>query len=256
MRGCHRQGGRGRRFFATENLGAGEELSDSEFHKDWRAFRAQLVAQEKQKGPEDGLTVANPREEARGRWAHELAAPETGCLLVARLDDMGIFNKSVVLLLHHDDREGTLGVIINRPSSWKLSEASVVEPPWLKEIFPDQTLYNGGPIGRGNVNIIHGCAELPGAKQVVDGVFCGGGFPVDTLALAKAGTLEPKKVQVILGYAGWGPHQLAGELHDKSWWVLAASKEVMLGNDTAIEPYDTDYHSRYWEELVQLSGVK
>ena len=47
-------------------------------------------------------------QQLRGRlvlprhWAHELGAPERGCLLVARRPDMGpLHTQSVVLLLEH-----------------------------------------------------------------------------------------------------------------------------------------------------------
>lgn len=39
-------------------------------------------------------------------WAHEIAALERGCLLVARKPDMGpLFTQSVVLLLEHGDHQ-------------------------------------------------------------------------------------------------------------------------------------------------------
>jgi hypothetical protein len=96
---------------------------------DWRAFRAGLVAQE---AAEAALTPAelassssSPGQQASrpaapaqhpalaaagGRWAHGLAAPERGCLLVARRPDLGpLFTHSVVLVVDHGER-GERGV--------------------------------------------------------------------------------------------------------------------------------------------------
>lgn len=71
---------------------------------DWRAFRARLVAQER--GGSINETVHNGHNGSafatRGdRWAHLLAQPEKGCLLIARRSDMRFFNNTVVFLAWH-----------------------------------------------------------------------------------------------------------------------------------------------------------
>lgn len=71
----------------------------------WRLFRASLVHQERAGLFSDRVPAA---QQPRGRvvlprrWAHELGAPERGCLLVARRPDMGpLLTQSVILLLEH-----------------------------------------------------------------------------------------------------------------------------------------------------------
>lgn len=36
------------------------------------------------------------------------------------------------------------------------------------------------------------------------------------------------RAQVMAGYAGWAPYQLAQEVRNGSWWIVAASKDVIL----------------------------
>ncbi len=35
-------------------------------------------------------------------------------------------------------------------------------------------------------------------------------------------------LQVMAGYAGWAPYQLSQEVKNGSWWIVAASKDVIL----------------------------
>lgn len=60
---------------------------------DWRAVRAKLVSME-QHGASSGLGES---------WAHEIAQPEKGCVLVCRRQGLGIFHQSVVFLLSHGE---------------------------------------------------------------------------------------------------------------------------------------------------------
>jgi len=222
------------------------EAEGPQLSEDWRAFRAQLVAQERHT-PEVLSTTASSRG---GRWVHELSAPEVGCLLVARYEDMGIFSKSVILLLAHNDVEGTLGLILNRPTPLTL-DGTRLEAPWIKGVLGEERLYLGGPVNLNRVNMIHGCKSLTGTKEVVEGVYYGG-----DLTPAIETTEGKSTIHIFMGYAAWSEHQLAAELHDNSWWVLAASKDVILGGVRGVDPMDKEYYSRYWDDVIQLSGLK
>ncbi len=71
---------------------------------DWRAFRARLVAQERVGGINETTSMHHDQSAfaSRGdRWAHLLAQPEKGCLLIARRSDMRFFNNTVVFLAWH-----------------------------------------------------------------------------------------------------------------------------------------------------------
>ena len=67
----------------------------------------------------------------------------TGRLLVStpQLDD-GLFHRSVILMLQHDDN-GAQGVVLNKPLG---AEVDSVLPGWGEHIASPQTLFQGGPV--------------------------------------------------------------------------------------------------------------
>lgn len=56
-------------------------------------------------------------------WAHELSRPEPGCLLLAHpymfRERQRYFYQAVILLLDHGP-EGSYGIILNRPTQYKV----------------------------------------------------------------------------------------------------------------------------------------
>lgn len=79
---------------------------------DWRSFRARLVSLEQ--GRVELATAMHMQHDVK--WAHAIAHPERGCLLVARKMTLGMYTHSLVLMLEHDDRLGSTGLVINMPS--------------------------------------------------------------------------------------------------------------------------------------------
>ena len=48
------------------------------------------------------------------RWAHEISHIEPGCILVAHEKLRGVFHQTVVLIIDHDELNGSTGIVINR----------------------------------------------------------------------------------------------------------------------------------------------
>ena len=48
------------------------------------------------------------------RWAHEIPHIEPGCILVANEKLGGVFHQTVVLVIEHNEANGSTGVVINR----------------------------------------------------------------------------------------------------------------------------------------------
>lgn len=48
------------------------------------------------------------------RWAHEIPHVERGCVLIANEKLGGVFHQTVVLVIQHSEKAGTIGVVINR----------------------------------------------------------------------------------------------------------------------------------------------
>jgi putative transcriptional regulator len=225
---------------------------------DWRAFRAKLVkSQQEQLG---GSFSSADEEQEKGTtstlcgpddWAHVLAGPEKGCLLLANplmfTTGQTYFNKAVILLFGHG-AEGSAGVIVNKPTQHLMGEFNGTST--LSESYDECKLYLGGDVGAEVLNILHGVDGVEGTNQVVPGVYMGG---VDGVAQALAcGNASPSDVKLLTRYAGWGPGQLEEEVRRGVWIVAAASRDVILGRYTLSEPaLEGD---NVWHHVLQLMG--
>ncbi|MGJ3559843.1 YqgE/AlgH family protein [Streptomyces sp. INA 01156] len=163
----------------------------------------------------------------------------TGRLLVATpaLADPN-FDRAVVLLLDHDE-EGSLGVVLNRPTP--VDVADILEG-WGVAGEPG-VVFQGGPVsldsalgvavvpgGAGNRAAPLGWRQVHGAIGLVDLE-----APPELLA-SVLGSLR-----IFAGYAGWGPGQLEEELVDGAWYVV----ESEPGDVSSPAP------ERLWREVLR-----
>jgi putative transcriptional regulator len=142
----------------------------------------------------------------------------TGRLLVATpaLADPN-FDRAVVLLLDHDE-EGSLGVVLNRPTP--VGVGDILEG-WADLTGEPGVVFQGGPVSLDSalgVAVIPGGASdrgplgwrrVHGAIGLVDLE-----APPELLASALG------SLRIFAGYAGWGPGQLEDELVDGAWYVV------------------------------------
>lgn len=160
---------------------------------------------------------------APAEGAAQLPAP--GMFLVATDEVRGpFFRETVVLLLHYDD-SGAQGLVINRPM--QAAPAHVL--PDIDGIDDyEGTLYWGGPVQITSVRtLLRSDDSQPDAVPVLDGVYLvapGGRLP--------AGAKDASELRFFLGYAGWAPGQLDGELLDDSWQIVPATAELVFDTDT------------------------
>lgn len=164
-------------------------------------------------------------------------APSAGRFLVAAhgMRDPR-FSESVILLVVHDGN-GTMGLVINRPTKVPLSKA-LPQINWPDD--PPRSLFLGGPVLPQGVSFLLRSGETPEpALKVLDGVFHSGSLAL--LAETAAGKAPGAGFRVFAGHAGWAPGQLDGELKRGDWRILEAQAE-----DVFHEP-----SSEIWQELVQ-----
>lgn len=142
----------------------------------------------------------------------------TGRLLVATpaLADPN-FDRAVVLLLDHDE-EGSLGVVLNRPTPVDVSD---VLEAWADLAGRPSVVFQGGPV---SLDSALGLAVVPGGES--DGeplgwrrVF-GAIALVDLEAPPELVAAELGSLRIFAGYAGWAPGQLENELNDGAWYVV------------------------------------
>lgn len=144
------------------------------------------------------------------------AGVEPGSLLVASplLGDPN-FTRTVIYVIDHRGT-GTVGVVLNRPSEVTLLD---VLPRWSDLACPPRTLFVGGPVDTSAALCL--AEALPGTEP-----------PGWTAVSGQVGlvnletdpqTLDGRfaQVRVFAGYSGWETGQLAGEIDEGAWYVVA-----------------------------------
>lgn len=132
------------------------------------------------------------------------------------------FSRTVVLVLDHDD-EGTLGVVVNRPTSVGLDE---VLPAWAGAVTDPGVLFQGGPValdsalGLAAISGTAGGQDPLGWQRLNSGL---GLIDLDTPSELLAERLV--SLRIFVGYAGWGPGQLETELEEGAWYVVEAEPQ-------------------------------
>jgi putative transcriptional regulator len=153
----------------------------------------------------------------------------SGTLLVAAPDLVDPnFAKSVVLVLRHDDN-GTLGVVLNRPTS--LEPAATF--PELAGSVGEYTgrLFRGGPIAPSQLLfLVRGLAAATvSGPEVLDKVFLS--VEADSLADMVRLAEGTDELRVYAGHAAWVPGQLESEVGAGGWQLVTGTPELVFDPD-------------------------
>lgn len=165
--------------------------------------------------------------------------PNRGRVLIAE-PFMGdyYFGRSVVLLIDHQDNDGTFGVVMNKLSGAMLND--------IVKDFPafEAPVYIGGPVQTDSLFYMHTLGqEIPESEEVLPGLFWGG----DLSALQEMMTLKllnKDQIRFFLGYSGWEAKQLSSELKRNSWVVSEANTASL---------FKTKSH-HMWNHFLQRMG--
>jgi putative transcriptional regulator len=156
--------------------------------------------------------------------------PAPGRLLVASavlLDPN--FASTVVLLLDHDE-DGSLGVVLNRPTPVAVQS---VLPDWGSSVVEPQVLFQGGPVGRDSALAVASVEEARGSEPVGFRRLFGDTGIVDLDTPPEVLAPAMTRMRVFAGYAGWGAGQLHLEIQEGSWYVVDSRAEDIFGADPA-----------------------
>lgn len=151
-----------------------------------------------------------------------------GSLLVATpiLSDPN-FHKTVVLLLQHDDENGAVGVILNRPTEEPVRDHI---PAWGDAVAEPGLVHFGGPVEPAMA--IGLCLGQGGEATAIPGL------TMIDLSAEPTGAEGPLKVYS--GYSGWGSGQLEAEIAEGAWYRVPAWPE---------DPFDSV--EALWQKILR-----
>lgn len=165
-------------------------------------------------------------------------AQDEAILLVAHPGLRDAEYRQTVIIAAPAPNGGHIGVILNRPTRRTLGSLFPEHEPSKRVQDP---VYYGGPFSRGAVVALVRSPSAPGAGTVP---------LMKNLYLAfRANTIDkviettPNAARYFVGYVGWRPGELRGELDRGVWAVMNADVENVFRKDT----------EGLWEELLQAS---
>jgi putative transcriptional regulator len=184
----------------------------------------------------------DPNLQDDGHMDHTGSDPKAGRLLVATpiLGDPN-FKRAVVLIVEHEDVQGTLGVVLNRPTT--IGVGQVLEQ-WTELATEPSVVFRGGPVAPNSALAL---AMVPGKDEPLGWRALDGAPALARLGLLDLDTpprlLAPAitSLRVYAGYSGWSPGQLEAEIDEGAWYVLTAQP----GDVFAADP------DRLWRQVLR-----
>ncbi len=161
------------------------------------------------------------------------------------------FHKSVVLLIHQDEVEGSFGLIVNRPTGILISEVlGGLEIGWAGS--EEQAAFFGGPVQPQLGSVLFGRRGPRGAGQeatsrlaAMTEITRGLGLTHHVGDLGALAEAPPEHLRLYLGYAGWGAGQLLEEILRDDWLLAPVSDELVFAADP----------EAVWEGALRSVGV-
>jgi len=144
--------------------------------------------------------------------------PGSGALLVAHplMDDPN-FARTVVLLIAHDEDEGSMGVILNRPDHSADIDPDSPLQRWIHSSAPPYAPFLGGPVELANFLCLQ--EDITATSKVTS---------VDIMSDIPRDGFQHR---VFRGYSGWGPGQLSHEIRIGGWIVVASREGDAFDSD-------------------------
>jgi putative transcriptional regulator len=161
------------------------------------------------------------------------------------------FAHAVILLCAHT-ADGAMGLVLNRPLvdlSFEelLKQLDVAPVPPARQI----KLFAGGPVEGGRGFVLHSADwTTDGSLSVRDGLALTASVEV---LREIAGGGGPERCLLALGYAGWGPGQLEGEIQRNAWLTVDPDEALLFG-----EQHDAKWRAAFAKLRVDpllLSGA-
>jgi putative transcriptional regulator len=155
------------------------------------------------------------------------------------------FARAVIYMCAHGE-DGAIGLVINRligalPCADLLEQLGIAFDPDSSIVLPN--VHFGGPVETERGFVLHGTDYMRDDSMPIN----------DTMALTATVDIVrdiaegegPRDIVLALGYAGWGPGQLDGEIQENAWLSVSADRALV---------FDTDIETK-WDRAMAKIGV-
>lgn len=205
-----------------------------------------------------GMTPLDPTQ-----WAYDSGKViEEGAVILGGVEqDFGFglrqqyFHKAAILVLEHEASTFTKGIILNRPSDLLLDDDLNPGVKWRAWFGGDVQGFGSGD--KTSIVCLHSLktkrvveASIPVMKDIQWTTFD------NAKKLVKAGAAQTSDFWVFVGYAGWAPGQLMGELDRRSWYMVATDSQTLLKElarpGAGADPRDAGLET--WDLLMNMIG--
>ena len=191
------------------------------------------------------LSVASSSASGADRAATQGGRSLKGQILVAT-PGMGDprFAKSVVYMVDHTPR-GAMGFIVNRAfGTGPLAEFLKGFNIESEKSDATITIHYGGPVKPGRGFVLH-TSDYVGTGTIRVSERVSMTVEMSVLKDMAAGK-GPSRVIFVMGYAGWGPQQLEGEMARDDWLTAPEDLGLIFGDDQETK----------WERARAVAGLK
>jgi putative transcriptional regulator len=141
------------------------------------------------------------------------------------------FDRTVILMVQHD-RDGALGIVINRPIAERpFSELLDLLGEKEATAVAKVRIFLGGPVGLDTGFVVHSAEYQRSNTIAIDGHVA----VTSSREILRdiANNKGPAKSLIAFGYAGWRAGQLEGELALRVWSTAPADPKLIFDEDRA-----------------------
>jgi putative transcriptional regulator len=139
------------------------------------------------------------------------------------------FDHAVILMMRHD-RNGALGIVINRPLGEKpLADILAAFGNRNTAAAGAVPVFLGGPVQPEVSFVVHGSDYRKADTVGIDANLAA--TPTSEVLDDIARNQGPAKRLITFGYAGWAPGQLEGELSRNVWYAVPADPGLVFDDD-------------------------
>jgi len=156
-----------------------------------------------------------------------------GKILVAHPNlESSFFKKSLIFVFEDVDRQGSQGVILNKPTEFPISQLFNSKG---YDVDYNDVVHKGGPINAKAVSLFH-TGEWQSTNTFPVGNYS---LSSDEFMIEKMSTGNtPKGWRVTAGICGWGPGQLQAEVEgslphtkNKNWLTIPTTDRILFDVD-------------------------